>query len=178
MRERSVPRRLTLAGRKLGFGAGVTLLIVGCGSSSSKRELPSADHLPVVKAARAPTKPGERVSIKAPSDGAVVPTRFTVRVALAGFTLERRESGPGSAKPGRGELEFALDEGRFDEPQYAGRNGQLALRLGVNGYYSPAFSPQITYSGIPTGRHAITVRLADGTGTPTDVSDTVRFVVR
>jgi hypothetical protein len=81
-------------------------------------------------------------------------------------------------RPGYGYLEFLFDGGRFDQPRFSGTNGRLALRMAVNGYYSPAYLPRITYAHIPHGQHSLLVRLANLDGSLTGVSTSVRFVVR
>jgi hypothetical protein len=75
-------------------------------------------------------------------------------------------------------LQFSLDSGRYDNPQHSGRNGKLALRLGVNGFYSPAYRPTITYEKIPAGRHWLRVLPVDKSERAIGGAAEVHFVVR
>jgi hypothetical protein len=102
---------------------------------------------------------------------------FTVRVAVSKFGLEPARAGRRPVA-GVGHLRFSLDGGRYDEPLYAGANGRLALAEGVNGYFSPAYQPQITYRNIPAGSHKLTVQLVNRDDTPAGVAATVMFTVR
>jgi hypothetical protein len=96
---------------------------------------------------------------------------------ITGFKLLRSEL---RARPqaGGGHLHFILDDGRFDQPQFSGVNGRLALRLGVNGFYSPAYVPSIEYHRIPTGVHTLIVELVNTDERPTGVKTSVTFRVR
>jgi hypothetical protein len=106
-----------------------------------------------------------------------VSSRFVVHVAVTHFVLDGPRAGR-SALTGHGLLGISLDGGRFDEPQYSGLNGRMALDLAVNGYYSPAYKPTITYSHIPPGHHTLEVKLLNRNETPTGTSTTVQFIVR
>jgi hypothetical protein len=86
----------------------------------------------------------DSVSIVNPTNGATVEPTFTVNVT----------------QKGEGHLHFALDDGKYDHPKYSGPNGKLAVKLGVDGKYSPSTQPTITYQNIPAGPHKLEVFLA------------------
>jgi hypothetical protein len=100
---------------------------------------------------------GERVRVRmvdTTADG------FTATVALKGIKLNAKAVG---MKPmaGEGHLHFELDGGKFDRPKYSGANGELAVKLGTDGKYSPAVTPSITYANLPAGRHTLKVYVAN-----------------
>jgi hypothetical protein len=99
----------------------------------------------------------------------------TARVEIEGFDLKRAFGEP--AVPGEGHLRFVMDEGYFDEPQFSGNNGELAKRLGVDGQYSPATEPTITYRGLPPGDHTLEVFLVNNDHSETGVSAKIKFEV-
>lgn len=158
----------------------VACLLAGCGGGKGSHRVvrTSSVRLSPTRATHSPSAPrGARVSFVYPTGGSAVAATFTARVTVSRFRLIR--SGLGAkAREGFGHLHFALDHGRYDEPRYAGPNGRLALRLGVNGFYSPAYRPTITYRRIPPGWHALSVLLVNSNDTPTGVADVVRFRVR
>ncbi len=73
-----------------------------------------------------------------------------LRTKRARRSNNRRQPSP---KAGQGHLHFQMDKGKFDFPKYSGANGQLAVKLGVAGTYSPAVKPTITYRNLPKGKH-------------------------
>jgi hypothetical protein len=143
-----------------------------CGGHQSTT---SFDNLKPPRARTVLRAPGAQVQIQAPAAGSTQPRAFTVRVRVDGFHLV---AGQTARRQGYGHLHFELDRGRYDQPRYAGANGRLALRLGVNGYYSPAYRPEITYRGVPPGAHTVSVELVNNDDTPTGVRASVRFRVR
>jgi predicted small lipoprotein YifL len=147
---------------------GLTALLAGCGSSSKGPVAVPPTHVGA---------PGARVTFIYPRPGAVVGPDLTVRVALKNFALAPYKSGTAVVQ-GVGQLHFSMDGGRFDQPRYSGLNGLLAARLRVNGKYSLAFVPTITYSGLPSGRHTLDVYLANKDRSATGVSAQVSFTVR
>jgi hypothetical protein len=106
-----------------------------------------------------------------------VADRFTAKVRLTNFAIDPAAIGK-SPQPGRGHLHFQLDGGRFDIPQHSGANGQMARDLGVDGKYSPAGAPEITYSDIPPGTHVLKVLLANNNHTDTGVQAEAEITVR
>jgi len=56
----------------------------------------------------------------------------------------------------------------YDYPKWAGPNGELALKIGTAGLYSPATKPEIYYHRLPTGLYRLSIILAqnDGLATP------------
>lgn len=76
-----------------------------------------------------------------------------------------------------GRLRFTMDRGQFDFPRFSGPAGRLARKLGVDGQYSPATEPRITYRNLPPGEHVLTVALVDADYTETIASDSVAFTV-
>jgi hypothetical protein len=70
-----------------------------------------------------------------------------------------------------------MDEGKDDQPQYSGANGQLAVKLGVQGRYSPSVTPTITYRGLPKGKHKLEVYLANNDHSNTGVEAATSFTL-
>jgi hypothetical protein len=154
------------------------LILVGCGSNERPRHSAAIpDRLPIAKRPQLLGAPGASVRILAPLPGQHVSPRFVVRVAVSDFDLARPRLGQRPLR-GTGLLEFSLDDGRYDQPQYSGENGRWALALAVNGYYSPASNPRIVYTRIPAGTHTLTVKLANRNEAPTGVSAAVKFNVQ
>jgi hypothetical protein len=80
------------------------------------------------------------VAFVSPKKGSSVGSTVTARVTLSGFKLAPQDVGK-KPKPGEGHLHFKMDDGKFDHPKYSGANGKLAVKLGVDGMYSPAVTP-------------------------------------
>jgi len=99
--------------------------------------------------------PGPKItSLKSSQSG----SKVTVTIRTAYFTIDAKDVGK---KPiaGKGHEHFAMDHGKFDHPKYSGANGKLAKQLGVDGMYSPSVTNKVTYTGLPKGKHTITVFL-------------------
>src|SRR5439155_1776520 len=107
------------------------------------------------------------------SQGSTVP----VKVQHSNFKLAPNQVGK-PAKQGEGHLHFALDEGKYDFPKYSGANGKLAVKLGVQGKYSPSVTPSITYKKLPAGNHKLEVYLANNDHTNTGVEASTSFTVK
>jgi hypothetical protein len=82
-----------------------------------------------------------------------------VTVATRNFMIDAKDVGK---KPiaGRGHEHFSMDNGKYDFPKYSGANGRLAVKLGVQGKYSPSVTNRVTYTGLPKGKHTVAVYLA------------------
>ena len=116
------------------------------------------------------------VSFVEPTDGATVGDPVTAEVQLEGFEINADEVGMDNVE-GEGHLHFSMDGGKYDTPEYSGDNGKLAVQLGVDGQYSPATEPTITYEGLPKGEHTLEVDLVNNDHTETGTSATVTFEV-
>lgn len=165
--------------RRLALPLSIALTAVmqaACGSQTTRHVGNRPVRLPKAGAHNTGA-PGASLSLLTPSPGSSERGTFTARVVVHGFRLVR----PGhksASRPRVGHLHFILDSGRYDEPQHSGPNGVLALRLGVNGFYSPAYGPSIVYRGIPTGPHVLRVELVNNDDQATGVSRAVSFHVR
>lgn len=84
--------------------------------------------------------------------------KVTVTIKTKGFTIDAKNVGK-TPKAGRGHEHFAMDNGKYDQPKFSGANGKLAKQLGVNGKYSPSVNDRVVYTGLPKGKHTITVFL-------------------
>ena len=84
---------------------------------------------------------------------------MTIVVEVKNFTLSAAHFGEKPAK-GEGHLLFSLDRGKFDHPKYAGANGRLAAKIGLEAKFSPAVKTKIVYRHIPEGSHTVVVYLA------------------
>jgi hypothetical protein len=155
----------------------LALAVVGCGAAQRHvpTELPS--HLPIASTPTPARAPGASVRFLTPAADSVQPATFTARVSVGRFILQDAQAGDDPLAR-HGHLHFIFDGGRYDQPQFSGANGREALRLGVNGYYSPAYDPTITYKHIPPGEHTLEVELVNRNDTPTDIRATIHFSVR
>jgi hypothetical protein len=154
------------------LAAAATLALAGCGEKRSE----TTESTPAT-ADSAPNTPKSKVEFITPKDGATVGSKFTVKVKLTNFVLDPGAVGK-SPQPGRGHLHFQLDGGRFDIPANSGPNGQMAKKLGVDGKYSPAATPEITYERIPPGKHVLEVYLANNNHTETGVEAETEITVK
>ena len=173
-------RRTSPQPRTLVLSALITLTAAtGCGGSGPGHTVTAAPlrlkAAPVHHPLRAP---GATIAFLTPTPGAHVPGTLTVRVRTSDFHLLRLSTRPVRPRAGTGYLHFILDGGRLDQPRYSGPNGHLALTLGVNGFYSPADHPTITYQHLPPGPHILTAQLVNTDQTPTGISATIHFVSR
>ena len=128
--------------------------------------------VPVALAAGKPS-----VSFTRPAQGATTGSNVTFVVKLRNFRLDPKDVGK-QKKPNTGHLHFQMDGGEFDYPKYSGANGQLAVKLGIAGKYSPSVTPSITYRHLPAGKHHLVVFLANNDHSPVGASASVRFTVR
>ena len=150
------------------------LALAACGSSSKKKESATTTPAPTAQQVKGP-KIG--VAFKKPKPNKAVGSKFTAVVTLANFKLDPKDVGK---KPqlGKGHLHFSLDGGKFDFPKYSGANGKLAQKLGVTGKYSPSVMPEITYKGIPKGKHTLKVELANNDHSAAGATASVTFTVK
>jgi hypothetical protein len=123
------------------------------------------------------TAPKGKVSFVSPKDGAKTSSTVTAKVKLENFKIDPTAVGK-APRPGVGHLHFKMDEGKFDFPKYSGKNGLIGKKLGVNGKYSPALAPTITYKGLPKGKHTLEVYLANNNHTDVGVHAKVKFTVK
>jgi hypothetical protein len=119
---------------------------------------------------------GPAVSFVSPADGEMTSGSVTAEVELEGFEIDAVNVGKATEK-GQGHLHFSLDGGKFDTPKYSGPNGELAVKLGVDGQYSPATEPRITYSGLPKGEHTLEVDLVNNDHSETGTTASTTFTV-
>lgn len=129
----------------------------------------------VVSVALAAAKPS--VQFVQPRNGATTGSTVTFAVKLTDFKLDPKDVGK-RKKPNAGHLHFQMDGGKFDYPKYSGANGQLAVKLGIAGKYSPSVTPSITYAHLPAGKHRLVVFLANNDHSPVGISASIGFTVR
>ena len=153
------------------LGAAAALVAAGCGGGSSTSGTAAGS------ATAAGSGQTASVSFAAPPDGAAVVGAVTAGVKLEGFTLSAADVGK-PAKAGEGHLHFSMDGGKFDFPKYSGANGQLAVKLGIQGKYSPSVTPTITYKNLPAGTHTLTVFLANNDHSNVGPTAKTTFTVR
>ena len=165
---------------KLAFctaGLAAAFALGACGDDDDNE---SASTTPAQTETEQPAKvgaPGAKVSFVTPKDGSNVSGAVKVKVKLSGFDLAANQVGK-PPKEGEGHLHFSMDEGKYDEPKYSGENGKLAVKLGVNGKYSPSVEPTITYKGLPPGEHRLEVYLANNDHSDTGVEAETEFMVQ
>ena len=148
--------------------AATLLFAAGCGDDEDKNGTGASSNQGAAQ---------EGVRFIAPTSNQTIKgNTVAARVALSGFRLDPKDVGKAN-KPGQGHLHFSMDGGRYDTPKYSGANGQLAVKLGVDGKYSPAVAPNIVYKGIPAGAHTLRVDLVNNDHSPTGKYATVKFRV-
>src|SRR6478609_1980564 len=127
----------------------LAVVVAGCGSSSKSSSTSSAT-----------TPSGKKlgVTFTKPTPNEKLGTTVTATVHLTNFTLDPKAVGKPPV-PGKGHLHFSMDGGKFDYPKYSGANGKIAVQLGVQGKYSPSLNNKVTYTGLPKGKHKVTVFL-------------------
>jgi hypothetical protein len=165
--------RLKSAGVVL-VAVAMLLLVAGCGSKKKKTVSTTSTTPTTAKTVGAP---GATVSFVSPKDGSTQGRTVTAKVKISNFKIAPNQVGK-VAKQGEGHLHFALDEGKYDFPKYSGANGKFAVKLGVQGKYSPSLTPTITYKGLPPGQHKLEVYLANNDHTNTGVEAKTSFTVK
>ena len=155
----------------------VALAVAGCGSDEKKSANESTTTPTTATAAEKTGAPGAKAEFVTPKQGATTGDTVKVKVKLSGFELAAQQVGK-APKQGQGHLHFSMDGGKYDHPKYSGANGQLAVKLGVDGKYSPSVAPTITYKGIPKGKHEIEVYLANNDHSDTGVEAKTEFTVQ
>jgi hypothetical protein len=150
------------------------MLIGGCGDDNKDKNATSTATTQTTKTVGAP---GAEASFVSPQDGSTVGRTVTAKVKLSGFKLAANQVGK-PASEGEGHLHFSLDEGKYDLPKYSGANGKLAVKLGVQGKYSPSVTPSITYKKLPPGDHKLEVYLANNDHSNTGVEASTSFTVK
>jgi plastocyanin len=153
------------------FAFAALLLASGCGGKKKSKASTSTTPTKTVGA------PGATVSFISPKDGSTEGSTVAVRVKLSHFKLAPNQVGK-AARQGEGHLHFSMDDGKYDLPKYSGANGKLAVKLGVQGKYSPSVTPSITYRHLPAGKHTLEVYLANNDHTNTGVEASTSFTVK
>ncbi len=102
---------------------------------------------------------------------------FTAQAKLTNFEIDAKAVGM-KPEPNKGHLHFSLDGGKFDRPKYSGANGELAVKLGTDGKYSPAVAPMITYKNLPKGKHTLKVMAANHDHSETGAVSTKKLTVK
>src|SRR5438105_585593 len=149
------------------------MLLGGCGSKKKN----STSTTSTTQTTKTVGAPGAKVSFISPTNGSTAGRTVTAKVKLSGFKLAPSQVGK-PAKQGEGHLHFSLDNGKYDLPSYSGANGKLAVKLGVQGKYSPSVTPSITYKNLPPGSHKLEVYLANNDHTNTGVEASTSFTVK
>src|SRR5947209_2690155 len=126
----------------------LAIAIAGCGSSNKKSSTGAQQSAGTPTATATTSQPNSSIKFTSPKDGATVGSTVKATVALKNFVIDPRAVGQ-APRPGRGHLHFVMDGGKLDFPKYSGANGVLGKKLGVNGHYSPALAPTITYQHVP-----------------------------
>lgn len=142
------------------FAAAGALALAGCGGGSSQSTSASTTKTSASASGGKVEQPQAKVAFLTPKDGATTGSTVSARVRVSGIKLDAAAVGKKATK-GQGHLHFSMDGGKYDQPKYSGANGQLAVKLGVQGKYSPAVMPMITYKGLPTGEHKLEVYVAN-----------------
>ena len=148
----------------------------GCGDDKGDDSTGASTQAPAAEGTGTGA-PSAKVEFLTPKEGATTGDEVTVKVKLQNFELDPNAVGK-SPVPGKGHLHFQMDGGKFDIPENSGENGKLAKQLGVDGKYSPAVKPTITYQRLPPGEHKLEVYLANNNHTDTGVEAETEFTVK
>ncbi len=152
--------------------AGALAVFAGCGNDGGEEQSAApADTAAPSEQTQA------KVSFTAPTEDQTVAGAVRARVNLSGFQVDPENVGK-QPEQGKGHLHFSMDNGKFDKPKYSGANGKLAVKLGVDGKYSPAVAPQITYRNLPPGEHTLRVQLANNDHSPTGTETQTTFTIK
>jgi hypothetical protein len=130
--------------------AAAATVAAGCGGTDTATQTPAASTAPA----------GPAVSFVSPTANADVAGAVMAEVKIDGFTVSADHVGQAPAA-GEGHIHFQMDGGKYDFPKYSGANGELAVKLNVDGKYSPSVTPNITYSNLPAGQHTLKAFLVD-----------------
>lgn len=153
------------------------LAVAGCGDDNNDSDGGAGSTQAPAAEGSGTKAPAAKVAFLTPTDGATTGDKITAKVKLTNFELDPNAVGQ-SPVPGKGHLHFQMDGGRFDIPENSGENGKLAKKLGVDGKYSPAVEPTITYRNLPPGEHKLEVYLANNNHTDTGVEAETEFTVK
>lgn len=154
-------------------GLAALVAVPGCGNSGDSGSSTAA----ATRSRKGIAAPGAKVRFVTPKEGSTLGPTVVVKVKLTHFKLAPNKVGQ-AAKQGEGHLHFSLDQGKFDHPKYSGANGKTAVKLGVQGQYSPSTTPSIVYKNVPSGTHELEVYLANNDHTNTGVARFVSFLVK
>ena len=124
-----------------------------------------------------PASSDPKVSFVSPMPDQELSGAVMAQIQIDGFTIAADKVGQ-PAVPGEGHVHFSMDGGKYDFPKYSGANGDLAVKLNVDGKYSPSVTPSITYNNLPAGEHTLKVSLADNLHTDTGASAETTFTVK
>lgn len=139
----------------------VIVLAAGCGAAT-----------PHARTTLAP-----KVAFVWPLPHAVLSGPVTAQVRVDDFVIAANSVGE-AARAGEGHLQFSMDGGRYDLPKYSGANGEMAVKLGSTGRYSPSVKPEITYRNLPAGPHTLRVVLANNDSSSAGPTAAISFTVR
>lgn len=112
----------------------------GCGGDDEQQQAAMTEPTPT-EAEATPEATQSEVTFASPTDGQTVSGHVRVSVDVSGFEIDPENVGK-QPEAGKGHLHFTMDGGEFDKPKYSGPNGALAVKLGVDGKYSPAVAPR------------------------------------
>jgi hypothetical protein len=147
----------------------------GCGGEDEQQQAAAPEATPT-EAEATPEATQSQVTFASPTDGETVNGPVKVRVDMTDFEIDPENVGK-APEAGKGHLHFTMDGGKFDKPKYSGANGELAVKLGVDGKYSPAVAPEITYRKLPPGEHTLEVNLANNDHSETGTMAQTTFTV-
>ncbi len=120
-----------------------------------------------VPSASAAMAPSAKLSVKQ------MDKKVVVTAKLADFAIDAKNVGKVNMD-GMGHLHFSLDGGKYDYEKYSGANGALAAKLGIAGKYSPS----VTYTVLPRGKHTAMVFIVNNNHSNTGSSAKLVFTVK
>jgi hypothetical protein len=138
----------------------------------------TASARPKTAALSSPNKFATSLVLVEPTNGATIKGgTVVVKVSLNGKLVSAGLLRRPQAPPDAVHLHFIFDGGgRFDDPQHTGVGAALRALDNSGNQHTPSVTPQVTYRGIPLGKHTIWIELVHNSHNPGSALSSARAV--